>query len=235
MQHTRRPIMHDATLAATISVAMFFGSMAMADDAKKEPPRETPPSALDELLGLEEEEREAGRSAEESAKQAAEQELRRRLTQEEINSALAEAVSQMELSAERLESALDSGLGTQRIQEDVLAKLDQLINQARRQQSRSQSSSSSAQQQQQQQPQQAPGRRQQQQQQEGEERGGQPQEGDPPPLQEGDINTVLEESRSEWGSLPERVREMLLQGRRERFSSLYEQLTREYYRRLAED
>ncbi|HRP63251.1 MAG TPA: VOC family protein, partial [Phycisphaerales bacterium] len=56
-----------------------------------------------------------------------------------------------------------------------------------------------------------------------------------PPMQEGDINTVFEESRSEWGSLPERVRDMLLQGRRERFSSLYEQLTREYYRRLAED
>jgi hypothetical protein len=40
--------------------------------------------------------------------------------------------------------------------------------------------------------------------------------------------------RSEWGSLPQRVRDMLLQGRNEKFSSLYEKLTGEYYRRLAE-
>ena len=35
--------------------------------------------------------------------------------------------------------------------------------------------------------------------------------------------------------LPERIREMLLQGKQETFSSLYEQLTQEYYRRLAEE
>ena len=61
------------------------------------------------------------------------------------------------------------------------------------------------------------------------------QEGDPPPMQQGDINTVLEESRAEWGSLPPRVRDQLLQGRKEKFSSLYQQLTQEYYKRLAEE
>ena len=45
----------------------------------------------------------------------------------------------------------------------------------------------------------------------------------------------LEEERTEWGNLPERVRDMLLQGSKEKFSSLYKQLTREYYRRLAEE
>ncbi len=54
-------------------------------------------------------------------------------------------------------------------------------------------------------------------------------------MQQGDINTMIEEQRTEWGNLPQRVREMLLQGREEKFSSLYEELTREYYRRLAED
>ena len=45
----------------------------------------------------------------------------------------------------------------------------------------------------------------------------------------------LSESRIEWGKLPERVRELVLQGRRDRVSSIYERLTREYYRRLAEE
>ena len=60
-------------------------------------------------------------------------------------------------------------------------------------------------------------------------------EGSTPPGREGDVNQVFDEARSEWGALPERVRDMLLQGREEKFSSLYEQLTREYYRRLAEE
>ena len=54
-------------------------------------------------------------------------------------------------------------------------------------------------------------------------------------MQEGDINTVMDETRSEWGNLPQRVRDMLLQGRREKFSNLYDQLTAEYYKRLAEE
>jgi hypothetical protein len=45
----------------------------------------------------------------------------------------------------------------------------------------------------------------------------------------------LEESRVEWGRLPDRVRELILQGRRDRVSTLYERITREYYRRLAEE
>ena len=60
------------------------------------------------------------------------------------------------------------------------------------------------------------------------------QDGDPPPQQTGDINTMLEETDVEWGSLPERYRDELLQGRKEKYSSMYERLTREYYERLAE-
>ena len=44
----------------------------------------------------------------------------------------------------------------------------------------------------------------------------------------------MEELDREWGGLPRRIRDMLMQGRREAFSSVYEQMTREYYRRLAE-
>ena len=60
-------------------------------------------------------------------------------------------------------------------------------------------------------------------------------EGDPPAPRHGDVNQIFDESRTEWGSLPQRIRDMLLQGRKEKFSSLYERLTREYYRRLAEE
>ena len=47
--------------------------------------------------------------------------------------------------------------------------------------------------------------------------------------------TELSESRIEWGQLPARVRELVLQGRRDKVSTLYERLTREYYRKLAEE
>ena len=60
-------------------------------------------------------------------------------------------------------------------------------------------------------------------------------EQEPPPMQEGDINTVIEETRTEWGNLPQRWRDALNQGKRDKYSSLEEQLTAEYYKRLAED
>jgi vacuolar-type H+-ATPase subunit E/Vma4 len=42
---------------------------------------------------------------------------------------------------------------------------------------------------------------------------------------------IVDEARRE----AERVRELVLQGRRDRVSTIYERLTREYYRRLAEE
>ncbi|MBC8340796.1 MAG: hypothetical protein H8E63_03965 [Proteobacteria bacterium] len=45
----------------------------------------------------------------------------------------------------------------------------------------------------------------------------------------------LDEQFSEWGKLPERVRTELLQGRDDKFSTLYSKLTARYYKRLAEE
>ena len=56
----------------------------------------------------------------------------------------------------------------------------------------------------------------------------------PPDAQDPRLGGLLEESDEEWGSLPQRVRDMLRQGRRDSYSSVYEQLTGEYYRKLAE-
>jgi len=162
-------------------------------------------------------------------------ELERRLNDEEIGSTFGEAIAQMGRAAEQLEQRFDTGLGTQRVQEDILKKLDDLLEAAKQQQSQGGSSASSASASPQPSPQ--PGK-QGQRPQPGQQRNPSPsssQEGDPPPMQQGDINTMIEEQRTEWGNLPQRIRELLLQGREEKFSSLYEQLTREYYRRLAED
>ena len=57
----------------------------------------------------------------------------------------------------------------------------------------------------------------------------------PPPGRTGDLNTELEETESEWGHLPPRMREMLEQAQNGFMSGLYRRLTEEYYKRLAED
>lgn len=172
------------------------------------------------------------------------EELSRRLAGDAFEHAFSAAIRLMGLVSDRLERALDTGIETQRAQQDILMRLDALVDEARRRQSASSrsggssssSSSSSS-------PESAGGAR------PGGQAGrpapadGSPsgrdgdgdQEGPPPPPRQGDIASRLEESRSEWGNLPERIRSMLQQGRRESFSSLYEQMTREYYRRLAEE
>lgn len=232
---------HIHVLAAiTISTACGISLQAIALDdepdgaqpeqEQRDAQNDDPPS-LDDLLEIERQDD----SGEQAAQREADEALQQRLRGNEIANAFENAIEKMGLSAELLDTSFDTGIGTQRIQEDVLNSLQQLIDAA--EQDDSSSSSSSQQQQQQQENQQRdPGRQQQQQQpQQGEQRDGDSREGQPPELQEGDINEMLEETRTEWGALPQRVRDMLLQGRQERFSSMYEQLTREYYRRLAEE
>jgi hypothetical protein len=203
-----------------------------AEKTSEKPDDAEAPPSLDELLGIEGESDET--PATEIADQAVEEELDRRLNAEELGNAFAEALSKMAVSADLLDRKFDTGLGTQRVQEDILSRLDALIEEAQRQQSSggSSASSSSSNQQRNQQP-----GRQDRQQQGGQrnQRASDSREGAPPPRRDGEMNTVLEETGTEWGNLPERIREMLLQGRREKFSSLYEQLTRDYYRRLAEE
>lgn len=217
------------TVAAVLTPSAFAADTDTTDT--QQPAEQQSPPSLDDLLGLEEQQ------SADQAQQEAEDQVQQRLTNQELGNAFTQALSGMQRSAELLSQQYDAGITTQRIQQDVLTKLQQLIDDVKQQQSSSSSSSSSSSQQQQQQ--QQPGRQQQQRQQ-GEQNQQQStaegnQELQGPPLQEGDINTVLEETRTEWGSLPQRVREMLLQGRQERFSSLYEQMTRAYYRRLAEE
>lgn len=221
----------DVSLLCAVCALCLCTQPAAAQDAT-----ETDPPSLDELLGLDEEDVTTDDSAAETAERERQEELERHLQEQEIAEAFTMALEQMELSATLLDESFDPGIGTQRIQEDVLANLDRLIEEAKNQQggnpSSSSSSSSSSQQ--------SPGRNQQQQEGQESQQPGQPQDGEgdgsggQPARQGADPNDMIEETGTEWGNLPDRIRDMLFQGSRDTFSSMYDQLTSEYYRRLAE-
>jgi hypothetical protein len=135
----------------------------------------------------------------------------------------------MSRSAQRLAGPRDTGSRTQRMQEDVLRKLDKLISDAERraQQASSTPSSSSSQQQPQAQPRQ-----------QGEQQaanGDNRSENTPPGLRTGALRPEEAADLAAWGSLPERVRDALVQGSSDRFSAAYRRLTEAYYRMLAEE
>ncbi len=216
------------------AMAVSTHATALIQDAQDPDEKPDPPPSLDDLLGLETDESEA--QADEAARAESERELQRRLDEKEITDAFLIALDKMATSARRLGELFDTGLATQRVQEDILAKLDQLIDKARQMQSLGQASSSRSTSSQRNRSQ-NPGQRQNQAD-DSQRRDGTPQdsrEGDPPPRQEGDIQTILQEAGVEWGRLPQRIRQELQQGRNDKFSSMYRRLTEEYYKRLAEE
>ena len=145
-------------------------------------------------------EQEQDPSADEAAQREIDEELQRELAEAQILDAFRLAVEKMQISADLLDVRFDPGLGTQRVQEDIIAKLQQIIDQAKKQNQGSSSSSSSSSQ-----PpedKQDPGKQDKQQQQPSESRNDRPQEsgeGDPPGRQDGDLNTIIDETRQEWG------------------------------------
>lgn len=203
---------------------------------------EAKPKSLDDLLGVP-----AASKDEESSSDAAEREQRRRLERSldeaSLDDLVAKTLESMKGAAARLVDQKDPGLGTQRLQEEALKSLDRLMEEAQRQQQQQQSSSSSRSRSRQQQNQnEDPSERQNGQSQPQSSRGqrsassGDSANVEPPPPEDGSVTgSELSESRVEWGRLPDRIREMVLQGRRDRVSTIYERLTREYYRRLAEE
>lgn len=162
--------------------------------------------------------------------------LDRQLSSEAMAEAFQQAVELMDQTASRLDPGLDAGLVTQRLQEDIVRKLDAVIASAQNNQnnsSSSSSSSSSSEREQQSQPKQQ-GQQQEQQQQSDAGDQGEPQEGTSPSRRDGAGNAVSPNAAA-WGALPARLREALLQGSGDQFSSLYQGMTEQYYRRLAEE
>jgi hypothetical protein len=152
--------------------------------------------------------------------------------------AFEQAVGEMDRVSRRLGRSYDAGLETQRMQESILRKLDQVIEAARQQGGSGGGGG---------------GDPQDQDQDKGAEQlaeqDGRPQRGDPTGggrqastgdagtstlIEPEDPDAAIEQLRREWGVLPPRVREELSDGLRERFSPLYRRMTEAYYKALAE-
>jgi hypothetical protein len=198
--------------------------------AEADPPA-SDPLDLDDLLRLPGSQDPVDRADPEAGEP--ETELDRRLTGRQAQQALVQAVQEMGEVADRLDQLRDAGVVTQRLQQEIITKLDVLIESAESQQSQSSSSSSSSQQQGQQQP----GQQQTQQNQQSQTPGqsSTPGESMPPGRQGEQLNQNLDLSVAEWGNLPERLRQSLIQGQSDYFSDLYRRWTESYYRRLAEE
>jgi hypothetical protein len=211
-----------------------------------EPVKSAPAPTLDELLGLPAPKKdEANKAGDPSAPQpsaaergpagdAGQKALDRKLSDAEAAEQFEQAVALMGDVAERLKGSKDTGLPTQRVQEDILRKLDMVIKQAENNRQQKQRSSSKSQQKQQQQ------QSQQQQQQQSTQRQSQRsndsnENAQPPGAQQGALNPELAARGQAWGALPQRVREALVQGNADKYSSLYQRWTEEYYKRLAEE
>jgi len=204
---------------------------AKPGDAKKDQPAsdkpatdEPPTPDLDELLGLPKSEkpREATDPAKENLDDA--------LNPERQSEAFSEAIDLMKRSATRITKGGDVGIDTQRLQQDAVRRLDQLIAAAKQNSQRQQKKQQQQQQQDQQQQQQ---QKQQQQQQRNQSKGQESNAIDPPGRQDGPGHAAPAPGAS-WGGLPDRVRQALTEGLSDRFSSMYRSLTEDYYRRLAE-
>jgi len=233
-------------LAAIFGVSIGFAGAALAQDAPPaDPPAEDAPTetteqdalpSLDDLLGIETEEPDNNGAGDIDPDRA---ELDRALSGEQAADMFVQAVQQMADAADLLEVANTPGAPTQRLQDEIIRKLDILIEQAKQQQSSSSSSSSSSgdpsQQQGQQQPNQPQPGQQQQGEQQQENQGDNQEEGTPPGFQDGPLADRLDELHAAWGSLPTRIREALSQGSGDEFSTFYQSMTESYYRKLAGD
>jgi hypothetical protein len=160
--------------------------------------------------------------------------LDRALKGEEAGDELQRAIALMDKSAKRLEGDKDTSLNTQRMQEETVRLLDAVVkknNQKKNSQSKQQQQQQQQNQQQQQQPNQSQQSQQNQQQQPG-------QDTSPSVERGGDTNarlrTGMDAARAAWGNLPQRVRQLLVQGSGDQFSKEYQRLTEEYYKRLGE-
>jgi hypothetical protein len=223
-----------AVLASVPAVA--WAQSDSKPQPKTEPAKPQPQEpTLDELLGLPKAKPAPSKPQEPAGPDAgpkpdapdrAKAELERQLSPAEVSEAFEQAVALMGQTAERLDKSRDPGLDTQRMQEDVIRKLDMLIDQAKKQQNKSKSKSKKP----------DSGQQQQQQQQSSQQNSktNDPKQGGGPDLMIGGTH-ASPGGTAVWGNLPDHVRNALVEGRTDQFSSLYKSLTEKYYKRLAEE
>ncbi len=239
-------------IAATVAFASPGVAAPQSQPGTPAPASSKPPArepTLDELLGIKPAKDAGGAVKPEAQPDTKPAEapidpsraaLDRDLSDAEVDEAFAQAVALMGQTAGRLRATpgpRDAGIETQRLQEDILRKLDALIDAAEKNAQQQQSKSRQKSQQQQQQDQQQQGQQssqtQAQQPQQGQRQG--TQAGDGVPGQAAQPGTGLTGAAANWGNLPQHVRDALTEGKSDRFSSMYRAMTEEYYKRLAED
>lgn len=244
-------------LGTLVTCMVVSGAQSVQDGAAGG----TQGKSLDELLGIP---AEGSARAASEGEQARRESLHRILTRQEAQDTFEVAVQSMRRSAALLESQ-ETGVEVQRIQEDVLARLDMLIDSAQQQQQQQQSSSNS---------QSTSGKSKDGSKgskgsegkgaKDGEEKGrreaaeqrakggsgaeearsgdgkstsaaNSDENGNPLDPESAVEGGALEETDEEWGNLPPRTREIIRQGIRERMSTIYRRWTEAYYRRIAEE
>jgi len=153
---------------------------------------------------------------------------------------LGQAVKQMDHVADRIAENHDVGLATQRLQESIMAKLDQVIEAAKKL-ALSNSSSGSGSPDGQAQQQEGGGAMNAAQQDDATDSGSlsssassSANNGEPHAANTNQ-QPSMQDNQDRWGNLPLRLRKDLLQGINERFSSVYQELTGQYYRRLSQE
>ena len=179
--------------------------------------------------------------------------VQRKLAGQDAGDLFQQALRDMSEASDRIGKRSDVFTDTQRLQAEAIQKLDRVIASSNQQQQSSSSSSSSQDQQSgsqrsqgsdqnQQQGDRKQGDKQGDQQgdnasKQGQQNGGRdPSQGaGKPPRPPGNPNDPLEQTRKEWGNLPSRTRDELIQAQNEPFSPVYRELTEQYYRRLAEE
>lgn len=204
-------------------------------------PGETPPKAkpaealpdLDSLLGTKPEKKPSPDKPDPAKPgiDPSRKELERQLSMKEQADEFAKAVQLMDETADRVESDKDTGIETQRLQEDILTRLDRLIKAAQK----NKSSKSQQQQQQDKQNEQNQNMRQQSQAQSKQAANNPAESSDGPARQDGQLGTPPPAAPAAWGDLPAHVRDSLMQGFSDKFSSMYQTMTESYYRKLAEE
>jgi TolA-binding protein len=160
-----------------------------------------------------------------------------KVPEEKSGDAFQLAVLDMKQAAARLTESSDPGLDTQRAQERAIRRLDQLIHELNQRNNNSKQKSQGKR---------DTGSEKNAQQKQQSKQSGQRQKGNvsdsadaadsADQKQDGKLNEQpLSEKLAEWGNLPPRMRDQLLQGLEDRFSTLYRQMTEKYYKRLAEE
>ena len=160
--------------------------------------------------------------------------LDRALKGEEDGNELQRAVALMDQSAKRLEGSDGTSLETQRMQEETVRLLDTLVKKGNKK-NKPQSKPQGKPQDGEKKPEQQPSQSQQSQAEKAQKPGG---DTSPDPERGGNTNAQLrpgiDAARAAWGNLPQRVRQLLMQGSGDQFSKEYQRLTEEYYKRLGE-